>query len=29
MSSNNILLKGLNWFHGGALTLSSFVDQDA
>ena len=26
--SKNILLEGLNWFHGASLTLSSDVDQD-
>ena len=26
--SKNILLEGLNWFHGANLTLSSDVDQD-
>ena len=26
--SKNILLEGLNWFHGTNLTLSSDVDQD-
>ena len=28
MVSKNILLEGLNWFHGTNLTLSSDVDQD-
>ena len=26
--SKNILLEGLNWFHGANLTLSSDVDHD-
>ena len=26
--SKNILLEGLNWFHGDNLTLNSDVDQD-
>ena len=28
MVSKNILLKGLNWFHGTNLTLNSDVDRD-
>ena len=28
MVGKNILLEGLNWFHGANLTLSSDVDQD-
>ena len=27
-SVKNILLEGLNWFHGANLTLNSDVDQD-
>ena len=28
MVSKNILLEGLNWFHGANLTLNSDVGQD-